>query len=386
MKTCSKCGVEKELWEFCKAKSRGRVYILGKCKSCGSEINKKWRDDNAIHRKDYLDSYYAENKVILNDKNKKYRIENKDKERIRHKKYNIENSCKVKDYASIYREKNKVKISDRHKVYRENNKDSIAEKKKEWNKQNRSKIRNTARAWRANNKEHLYGLKKKWNQDNKDKIRVQKKQWAKDNPEKKKEADKRYKLKVRKMSHTLSEIASIFTTNLWPYSTKGKDDITKEMREIMGDINPIQKNSFLSMPNLGRELNLLQDVIKFEGSVGIERDSKLFRSIQRAFAKFFPTMKVEKDCVDSYSINTDKVFDVAHLDYNGGLTESHIQAAKKLVSDGTMTFITLNQHQRFEKMEMFRPLEELTSIGNVVFEKEYFGKRKCPMITLGITA
>ena len=221
---------------------------------------------------------------------------------------------------------------------------------------------------------------------NRDKIRLKDKRYR-ENYRDEINARKRERYRrLKRVTHTLQEISNIFTKKLWPYSTEGKDDVTRQMREVIGDVNPIQKNSFLSMPNLGRELNLLQDVIKFEDSVGIERDAKLFRSIQRAFAKFFPTMKVEKDCIDNYSINTNNVFDVAHLDYNGFLTDSHIKAAKKLIGDGTMTFVTLNMHQRFEKMEMFRPIEQLTSIGNVVFEKEYYGKRKCPMITIGMTA
>jgi hypothetical protein len=228
-----------------------------------------------------------------------------------------------------------------------------------WKKRNPEKVKSyheKTKIWKLENRNHVLDYTKKWH------------------------------IQRKKMSHTLKEISTIFINQLWPYSTEGKDDVSRQMREIMGDISPVQRNSFLSMPNLGRELNLLQDVIRFEDSIGIERDAKLFRSIQRAFAKFFPSMKVEKDCVDNYSINTNKVFDVAHLDYNGFLTDSHIQAAKKLVNDGTMTFVTLNMHPRFEKIDIFRPLEDLTKIGNVVFEKEYYGKRKCPMITLGITA
>lgn len=225
----------------------------------------------------------------------------------------------------------------------------------------------------------------KYSLSNRDKIRAKDARYRQENREainfRKRERRKR----VAGITHTLKEISTIFINKCWPYTTDGKDEVSKEMREIMGDISPVQKNSFLSMPNLGRELNLLQDVIRFEDSVGIERDSKLFRSIQRAFAKFFPTMKVEKDCIDKYSINTDKVFDVAHLDYNGYLTTGHIEAAKKLVSDGTMTFLTVNTKSRFEKFPHFESLDKIREVGNIVFEKEYFGKKKCPMITLGIT-
>jgi len=319
MKTCNKCGVEKDISEFYLIKKTGNHY--GYCKACKLKQSEEARKRNPEGTK-------------ANSKRAYYKLK-EDEGRYR----------KRLNWHSEWSKKNKDRIS---KLYNEQAK--------------------------------LYRKK------NADKIRERRKKWLEKNPEKEKGYKLRYYLKKKRIAHTLKEISSFFINKCWPYTTEGKNEVSAEMREIMGDINPIQKNSFLSMPNLGRELNLLQDVIKFEDSVGIERDAKLFRSIQRAFAKFFPTMKVEKDCIDNYSINTNNVFDVAHLDYNGFLTDSHIKAAKKLIDDGTMTFVTLNMHQRFEKMEMFRPIEQLTSIGNVVFEKEYYGKRKCPMITIGMTA
>lgn len=263
------------------------------------------------------------------------------------------------------------KSRDKRKISEEERRERKLAAQKRWNDANRDKLSAWGRA--------------RYEKD-KDKIKERAMLWKKNNPERAREINLKYKAKIKKMSHTLKHISTFFTTKLWPYTTDGKNEISRCMKEIMGDVNPTQKNSFLSMPNLGRELNLLQDVIRFEDSVGIERDAKLFRSIQRAFAKFFPTMKVEKDCINNYAINTDKVFDVAHLDYNGFLIEPHLKATEKLINDGTMTFVTLNMHKRFEKMENYRPLEELLGLGNVVFQKEYYGKKKCPMITVGLTA
>lgn len=363
MKRCSKCGVKKPLGEFYKNKSETCGHH-SYCKDCKRHCDKISYENNKYERK-------------------KKRAENRnDETRRKERDYNNErrrlSGClpiKYPDGSIKYVKKRIHYMSDNQFIKAREL--FVSGRLKEYASYVSKIYSKTDIALKAsadfykNHKDDILNRTREYRLKNKDKYRAY---------------SKKYYFKKKKITHTLKEISSIFVNQTWPYSTKGKDDITKQMREVIGDVNPIQKNSFLSMPNLGRELNLLQDVIRFEDSVGIERDYKLFRSIQRAFAKFFPTMKVEKDCIDNYSINTEKVFDVAHLDYNGFLTESHIKAASKLVNDGTMTFVTLNMHQRFEKMEMFKPLDELTSIGNVVFEKEYFGKRKCPMITLGITA
>jgi len=71
MKTCSKCGVEKELSEFDRDKSRSSGFDH-RCKVCASEKNRKWR---------------AENPEKVREKNRKWRAENPEKVRELRRKY-----------------------------------------------------------------------------------------------------------------------------------------------------------------------------------------------------------------------------------------------------------------------------------------------------------
>ena len=90
-KICSKCNLEKELFEFSRKKS-SHPELRSECKEC--------------------------NRIS----SKKYREENKDKELNRHKKYREEN-----------KEILKIKYYELHKEYRQNNKDYF----KQYNKEKR---------------------------------------------------------------------------------------------------------------------------------------------------------------------------------------------------------------------------------------------------------
>jgi hypothetical protein len=80
VKTCSKCGIEKELDMFPKRGAR--------CKACKRACDKQWE---------------IKNKEQLKHKRKLYRIKNKNE---------------IKEYNKQYRIKNKGSILEYHKQYR----------------------------------------------------------------------------------------------------------------------------------------------------------------------------------------------------------------------------------------------------------------------------
>ena len=61
MKTCTKCGVEKELSEFCNDNTH-KYGVSGTCKECKKEYDKKYR---------------CENKAKLSESAKKHRVKNR---------------------------------------------------------------------------------------------------------------------------------------------------------------------------------------------------------------------------------------------------------------------------------------------------------------------
>lgn len=74
MKTCPKCGVEKQLIDFCKNKNAKDGHACW-CKSCKSECNKEYysRPENKARRDEYRKEYYNNNKEKLAKYRKEYR-------------------------------------------------------------------------------------------------------------------------------------------------------------------------------------------------------------------------------------------------------------------------------------------------------------------------
>jgi len=123
MKICSKCGLEKDISEFYKRKDSIDGYH-GVCKEC----NKKYREENKEHIKEYNKEYnkkwYEENKEHIKEQRKEYYEENK--ERI--KEYYEENKERIKEYY----EDNKEQIAEYFKKYREENPDKCREKERRY--------------------------------------------------------------------------------------------------------------------------------------------------------------------------------------------------------------------------------------------------------------
>lgn len=99
-KTCSKCGKEKSLDEFCNQKSRkdGKV---SECKRCKKERNGK---------------YYQEHREEARKYGKNYRARNKEKIKERNKKYCEEHKSEIKEKDAIYYENNREEILRKNKI------------------------------------------------------------------------------------------------------------------------------------------------------------------------------------------------------------------------------------------------------------------------------
>lgn len=108
MKTCTKCGIDKDLSCFRKSK-KGRFGVLSQCKDCKkiSDADYHERVKNTPEYKAKVKKYYEENRQEILDY---------------HKRYNIENSEKIKEY-------------------RKNNKESIAQRFRDWCAKNPEKVR-----------------------------------------------------------------------------------------------------------------------------------------------------------------------------------------------------------------------------------------------------
>ena len=336
--------------EFKKEKARQRAkkwYYENKERA---QANMKRYRENGFKNSEYFKNYYQANKERI--------LKNA-------KKRNLENPEKRKEFNKLYREKNKDKIA----LYRAKHREKQRIRNKENYQKNPEAHRERARKYRAENPERT---------------KENRNRWRKENPDRVKEHRRRYYLKKRKIVETYRTITTYFKKKIWPYQTKGKNEVTKAMLDFSKDFFPEGQPSFLSMPHFGRELSLMEDFIDLEKSLGIERDFKTFNTILKAFARILPGYEVKHACIDEFSINTKRVFDIAHLDYNGPLIESHLQAAESLVKKDTLTFLTLSEHKRFDGTDFKIPVEELSQVGEIVFQNKYLGLRKCPMITVGI--
>ena len=109
MKTCTKCGIEKEPTEFHKNKT-GLNGLRGDCKSCKNEYRKE------------------------------YHFRNKERESDANKKYRVENSEKIKEY----RIKTRVHKAGYNKKWAKDNKPLINFFQREWAEKNPEKVRERA--------------------------------------------------------------------------------------------------------------------------------------------------------------------------------------------------------------------------------------------------
>lgn len=76
MKTCKKCGIEKNISDFYKDKSNKDGYAFY-CKKCVSIYKRQWSDNNKKHKTEYNRKYYEDNKEYRSEYLKKYRTTEK---------------------------------------------------------------------------------------------------------------------------------------------------------------------------------------------------------------------------------------------------------------------------------------------------------------------
>jgi hypothetical protein len=100
MKTCSKCGEEKELSEFGKLKL-GKNGLRPNCKKCSNNYAKKWRN---LHH-EYMSNYYSEHVEKSNEYMKVWNYENPEKLKEYKKKWAVANPEKNRKWAVANPEK-----------------------------------------------------------------------------------------------------------------------------------------------------------------------------------------------------------------------------------------------------------------------------------------
>ena len=182
MKTCTKCGIEKDFSEFhkCAKHTDGRAYL---CKPCAKEYSKIYRDQNKEKlfklRQNYEKIKKSDHPVLKREQNKR--------DALSHKTYCFENrhvltkpcstcrnlkflsafdlSSKEKDgfqyrckacareWSFAYRKNNSQKEKERHAKYHLKNRDSINSRTQVWAKNNPDRVRQKARRFYSNNLE-----------------------------------------------------------------------------------------------------------------------------------------------------------------------------------------------------------------------------------------
>lgn len=119
IKTCIKCGKEKEVGKFSRYFDNrdGKYYYRSKCKICLKEYQKKWYEDN----KEWCKEYRRNNKESISKVTKLYREKYKDK----YKKYMKQWYENNKDSYKQHYQDNKKYMSEQNKLYKRNNKFKI---------------------------------------------------------------------------------------------------------------------------------------------------------------------------------------------------------------------------------------------------------------------
>ena len=101
MKTCSKCGEDKEGGEFYKKYSQ--------CKMCARDQSAKWRKENTEKKKAANAAWYKANKEKAKESRRARYEANRPKEKDLHKKWRAANTEKIKHYNLKWRTENPVK-------------------------------------------------------------------------------------------------------------------------------------------------------------------------------------------------------------------------------------------------------------------------------------
>lgn len=124
MKTCGKCGTEKESTEFSSDKGK-KDGLCSHCKSCMSAKTRAWSAANKERKKAANAAWEAENRDRLKPVRREY---NAARYAADPQRFNARNAA--------YRIKNAEKVRLRHRDYREANRDRAKETAKKWLEEN----------------------------------------------------------------------------------------------------------------------------------------------------------------------------------------------------------------------------------------------------------
>lgn len=187
MKTCTKCGLEKDESEFRKQRRQCRDCIKIKSK----EYNKRYWKENKKFLTEKSKKYHKENKEKLGDRYKEYREKNKKLLNENRRKKRQENLEYYREKDRRYYENNKEIKKHRSKDYRERNKEYYREHNKSYHKENAEKIKEQNKEYYEKNKEILKAKNKEYRMRNKDAINAKKREYQR----KKLKTDINFKLK-----------------------------------------------------------------------------------------------------------------------------------------------------------------------------------------------
>lgn len=230
MKTCSKCGVEKEESEFhkCNIAPDGLDYRCKKCKSI------------------------AKPKEALQDGMKRCTV---CKDIKPFSDFGLDNGRKdgltfnCKTCQKTFRINNKGKIAEQNKKYREQNKEKIAEQKREYYYNNQEPMKEKNHEKYLKNRESVLKSTAKWQKENPAKRRIICKRWVENNPEARKASVIKYEMNNKEKINAIhakyrKEKSDIIKINKRKYrdSEKGKNQTLKERdyRRGLGH-NPLNK-------------------------------------------------------------------------------------------------------------------------------------------------
>jgi hypothetical protein len=204
-KTCSKCGIEKPLSDFPKAKQCKDGY-LGFCKECKSkqdrEYSAQYRIDNKDKEKKRHAKYHKDNRDREVEKKRKYRKEHPEADR----EYYLKNKEKLNEQSRENYRNNKERYSELGKRYYQNHKEETAAYAKKYRAEHKEETRERRRKWKKTpkgkenekryyerNKEKILPKMAEYYLEVREEHLERSMKWAKDNPDKYKIIMKRYK-------------------------------------------------------------------------------------------------------------------------------------------------------------------------------------------------
>lgn len=131
-KICTKCSVEKQIYEFI-AKKSSKDGHGSSCKVCRNK-NRKKHKYNPEKQRLAGQKFRKAHKYRIKEDRKKYEKSHRKEITEKGKKYRKANPEKAKEYAKRYRNKNKDKINKNRKKYIKDNSEKIKEKRRKYDK------------------------------------------------------------------------------------------------------------------------------------------------------------------------------------------------------------------------------------------------------------